>query len=63
MALGGSMAQRNEGMAPRHATNAYAEHCNNTHIVMIFGMMINNTTVIRMTQNWKAAGILWFLHN
>ena len=30
----------------------------NTHIVMIFGMLINNTTVIRMTQNCKAAGIL-----
>ena len=30
----------------------------NTHIVVIFGMLINNTTVIRMTLNWKAAGIL-----
>ena len=28
MALGeGSMAQRNEGMAPRHANNTQAEHC------------------------------------
>ena len=30
----------------------------NTHIVMIFGMLINNTTVIRMKKNWKVAGIL-----
>ena len=30
----------------------------NTPIVMIFGMLINNTTVIRMNQNGKAAGIL-----
>ena len=29
----------------------------NTHIVMIYDMLINNTTVIRITQNWKAAGI------
>ena len=28
------------------------------YIVMIFGMLINNITVIRMTHNWKAAGIL-----
>ena len=27
-------------------------------IVVIFGMLINNTTVIRMTLNCKAAGIL-----
>ena len=30
----------------------------NTHIVVMCGMLINNTTVIRMTLNWKAAGIL-----
>ena len=28
------------------------------YLVVIFGMLINNTTVIRMTLNWKAAGIL-----
>ena len=44
-----------------HANELYiwqTRRKSNTHIVMIFGMLINNTTVIRMTQNWKAAGIL-----
>ena len=44
-----------------YANELYIWHTkrkSNTHIEMIFGMLINNTTVIRMTQNWKAAGIL-----
>ena len=51
MALGGgSMAQRNEGMAPRHAkTPLEAEHCNNTGTWPTNAMAGDHNTVVPAT--------------